>query len=146
MKPITTLVVLAAEKELRLLRHAGTGKGLDEVVHRHASGYPDQDVEYTDRAPRSHGGAARFGHGERGDEEDAEMARFAVHVLDETAREWAGGTYARIVLAASPRLLGHLRDRMPAALKPHVVAELDKDLVKIPLADLPDHLGAVLAV
>jgi protein required for attachment to host cells len=35
---------------------------------------------------------------------------------------------------------------MPAALKAHVVAELDKDLVKIPLADLPDHLGAVLAV
>ena len=51
-----------------------------------------------------------------------------------------------IVLAASPRLLGHLRDHMPAALKAHVVAELDKDLVKIPLADLPDHLGAVLAV
>lgn len=146
MKPVTTLVVLAAAKEMRLLRHAGTGKGLEEVVHRRASGYPGSDVEFADRAPRSHGGAARFGHGERRDEEDAEMALFAAHVLDEVAREWAGGGYARILLAASPRLLGHLRDHMPDDLRANVMADIDKDLVKVPLIDLPAHLGPVLAV
>lgn len=146
MKPIATLVVLAAAQEMRLLRHGGPGRALEEVVHRHASGYPGSDVEFADRAPRSHGGSARFGHGEKRDEEDAEMALFAAHVLDETAREWAGGTYARIVLAAGPRLLGHLRDHMPADLKAHVIADLDKDLVKVPVADLPAHLGAVMAV
>jgi protein required for attachment to host cells len=67
-------------------------------------------------------------------------------VLDEVAREWAGGGYGRIVLAASPRLLGHLRDRMPADLRAHVLADLDKDLVKVPLNDLPAHLEPVLAV
>lgn len=146
MKPIVTLIVIAAEKELRLLRHAGTGKGLTEVVHRHAEGYPDTDVEYTGGQGRSHVAGVHFGHGDSHAEQDEERLRFAAHVLEETAREWAGGTYDRILLAAGPRLLGVLRDRMPAPLKAQVMAELDKDLVKVPVIDLPDHLGGVLAV
>ena len=146
MKPIVTLIVLAAEKELRLLRHAGTGKGLDEVVHRHAGGYPDTDVEYTGGPGRSHAAGAQFGHGDSHAEQDEERLRFAAHIVEEMSREWAGGTYDRILLAAGPRLLGVLRDRLPAALRPQVMAELDKDLVKVPIIDLPGHLDDVLAV
>ncbi len=144
MKPVVTLVVLAAEQELRLLRVTGAAGPLEEVVHRRARGYPDSEVSFTDRAPRSHGGQAHFGHGERSDAEDAELARFAAHVIEETSREWAGGGYGRIALAASPRLLGHLRDHMPAVLKAHVAADMPKDLVKTPLADLPAALVPLL--
>jgi protein required for attachment to host cells len=43
-------------------------------------------------------------------------------------------------------MLGALRDDMPDALKSVLHADLDKDLVKTPLLDLPDHLDDVLAV
>lgn len=146
MKAIATLIVLAADKELRLLRNEGGGKGLDEVVHRRAEGYPDSDVEFADSPTRGHAGRAHFGHDEHNAEQVEERARFAAHIIEEMSREWAGGTYDRIVLAAAPRLLGVLRDLLPTEMKAHVMAELHKDLVKIPIIDLPDHLASVLVV
>jgi protein required for attachment to host cells len=60
--------------------------------------------------------------------------------------ELAAKAYDRVVLVAPPTTLGDLRAALPAAVREAVSAELDKDLTKTPVAELPRHLGAVLAV
>ena len=43
-------------------------------------------------------------------------------------------------------MLGDLRSALSDRVRTAVYAELDKDLTKTPFAELPQHLGAVLAV
>ena len=52
--------------------------------------------------------------------------------------------FEALVLIAAPKTLGDLRELLPEAVKAKVVAEIDKDLTKVPLRDLPKHLGSVL--
>lgn len=142
MKPVTTLILVAAEHELRLV--SATAGGMTELVHRRAAGYPDGEVEFAGGPERSHGGGVSFGHEPRHTAQEIERDRFAAHAVDELGREWASGTYDRIILVAGPKLLGTLRDLVPEALRPHVTSEVHKDLAKLPLAALADHLDPVL--
>jgi protein required for attachment to host cells len=48
------------------------------------------------------------------------------------------------VLVAAPKTLGDLRELLPDPVKSRVVAEIDKDLTRVPLRDLPKHLETVL--
>jgi protein required for attachment to host cells len=43
-------------------------------------------------------------------------------------------------------MLGDLRSALSDHVRAAVYAELDKDLTKTPLNELPKHLGAVMAV
>ena len=52
--------------------------------------------------------------------------------------------FDKLVLVAAPKTLGDLRELLPDPVKTKVVAEIDKDLTKVPLRDLPRHLEAVL--
>jgi protein required for attachment to host cells len=49
------------------------------------------------------------------------------------------------VVAAPPRALGELRQRLPEAVKGRVVGELDVDLVKEPVEALQQHVERFLA-
>ena len=73
-------------------------------------------------------------------EADIRRPRLAGHAAAALAAEWGKGGYDRIVISAGPKLLGALRKAMPEALQPHIGAELHKDLVKLSVRDLPDHL------
>ena len=147
MKPVRTLVLVASEKTARLLANTGVGTGLAELSAIHWADFPDADVEFADRPGRgaSPGSGTRHGYDEGNTERDHERSRFAAHIIDALRAEWANG-HDRLVVAASPRLLGTLRDMMPAAIKPHVIAELDKDLAKVALHDMADHFDGVLAL
>ena len=52
--------------------------------------------------------------------------------------------FDKLVLVAAPKTLGDLRDLLPDPVKAKVVAEIDKDLTKVPLHELPKHLDSVL--
>jgi protein required for attachment to host cells len=56
--------------------------------------------------------------------------------------EIAAGKVKSIVLCAPPRALGVLRQAYTPALKQAVRAEIDKDLVKIPVYEIEKHLAA----
>ncbi len=58
----------------------------------------------------------------------------------------ADKTFDRVILVAPPATLGDLREALSDHVRAAVYAELDKDLTKTPVAELPQHLGAVLAV
>lgn len=146
MHPVRTLVLVASEKTARLLVNAGVGKGLQPLREVAAADFPDVGVPASDRPGRSTaaaGAVARHGFDPHETERDRRRGRFAAHLAEALADEWARGGYDRIVIAAAPRLLGELRADLPEALRPHVVAELDKDLAKVPLAELAPHFHGV---
>ncbi len=73
-------------------------------------------------------------HEDRGEHD---FARQLVAEL-ESARQ--SGTFARLVLVASPTFLGQLRSELPAPLAACVVKSLDKDYTQMAEAELPKHV------
>ena len=148
MKPVRTLIALVSEKELRLLTAPGTGKGVQQLRHVSADDFPDTDVAFSDRPGRGQAapGMARHGFVEGDSEQRRERERFADHVAGILSEVWDKGTHDRILLAAGPRMLGQLRQVLPEAVAAALMADLDKDLVKIPTPELPRHLQDVLAL
>lgn len=129
MKPVVTLYLLVNDENYRLI-HTHE-EGLAEITHTKAEMHGTHVHRVAGHSPKE--GAERIA-----------VAKLAAKAL---AAEWAHGTYDRIVLSAGPKVLGEIRHDLPKALHDHIVAELHKDLVKIPLHDLPSHFkGAVPAV
>ena len=135
MKQPSSLYLLAGERDYRLLR--GQGTTLIEIVHQTAADFPDVEDQ------PSGSGLEVDAHGRT---ERIERDRFARHVVRAVAEEWEKGGFDRIVVAAGPKMLGVLRKALPKSLLTHVAAELNKDLVKIAVHDLPPHLAEVPAL
>ena len=129
MKPIITLYLLVNDEDYRLLHTHDDG--LAEIPHT--------------RAELTAAGVAHVqGHSPK---EGATRVHLAKHAAKMLAAQWGKGSYDRIVLAAGPKMLGEIRHDLPKALHAHIAAELHKDLVKVPLHDLPSHFaGTVPAV
>jgi protein required for attachment to host cells len=70
-----------------------------------------------------------------------EFARDVVRLLDEKSKS---GAFDRLIVVAPPQFLGDLRTVMPQQLQAAVAAEVAKDLSKLPLHELQDHLREVL--
>ncbi len=70
-----------------------------------------------------------------------EFARELAHRLEDAAHR---DRFARLVLIAAPKTLGDLRELLPPPVKARIVAEIDKDLTKVPRHELGRHLGEVL--
>ena len=62
--------------------------------------------------------------------------------LEEMVR--SGTARAAVVIAAAPRTLADLRQALPADAKARILAEIDKDLTKLPLAEIESHGAAAL--
>ncbi len=69
-----------------------------------------------------------------------ELAGQVADKLDHGLRD---GRFDRVALVAPPTVLGDLRDALSAPLRAKVVAEVAKDLVKIPHNDLPARLEMI---
>lgn len=124
MKKLRSLYLLASDEGFRL-------------VHTH-----DPDLAEIAPGNDAHGIAVSEGSGSDAKVEQ-ERARLAHHAVEALQKVWAKGTHDRIILAAGPKTLGHLRHAMPKALQAHVVAELHKDLMKTQVHDLSSHFKEV---
>jgi protein required for attachment to host cells len=69
------------------------------------------------------------------------FARDVVRLLDEKSKSRA---FDRLIIVAPPQFLGDLRAVMPRQLQTAIAAEVAKDLSKLPLHELQDHLREVL--
>ena len=148
MKPIRTLILLASERQMRLVENAGVGKGVTEVATYSVDDLGKISARYADAPGVQRAAPGMGGHEfERPTSERRQQREdFAGHVLDETARIFQKNGYDRLVVAAAPKMLGALRDDMPDSLRSVLHADLDKDLVKTALNELPGHLDDVLAL
>lgn len=144
MKPVVTLYCIADEAGFRLLH--GKGEVIEEVLKADADAFDDVGYEFSKGGRNRAGqGATSFGHDTRSAAE-IERPRLAKHVVQALEAEWSKGTCDRIVLAAGPKMLGALRDAMPAKLAAEIRAELPKDLSDVPAHALYPHFEGVSRV
>lgn len=149
MKSQQTLIIVAAEQDMRLFRQVGADEALTEVLHLKAADIDDVAVEFTGERGREQGGRAG-GHGVSYSINDAhpqaelERGRFATHAAEVAAKEWDIGGYDRAVLVAGPKMLGAMRKDMPEALRAAIAQELGKDLVNFSPKDIAEHLRGVI--
>ncbi|MFA5949678.1 MAG: host attachment protein [Hyphomicrobium sp.] len=69
---------------------------------------------------------------------------FANQLADILSHRLREGLYDRLIMIAPPAMLGDLRKSIPRPVQEVVVAELAKDLTKIPNDELMGHLGDML--
>lgn len=149
MKPTTTWILIADGAHARLFANHGPGKGIEAVE----GGVINGDHRPDDELVRASAGRTFESVGEtrhaiapKTDPHRELKRTFAEHLAELMDRKFAAKAFDRLVIVAPPKALGDLRAALSDHLKPHIYAELDKDLVKTPTAELPEHLGAVMAI
>ncbi|UCG72997.1 MAG: host attachment protein [Chromatiales bacterium] len=127
----------------RLFAHDKKLAPLSEVRHVDwpSGRLPARDIN-SDRPGRSFdsGGQGRHAMEPRTnahDEEESRLARDIAATLSVAQRE---GDYNSLIIVAAPRLLGRLREVLPAAVRQRVVVEIDKDLTAYDAGQLTDWL------
>lgn len=149
MKPITTWILVADGTRARILRNDGPGRGVHPITDDLLQGrnLPGREI-MADRPGRTFDsvGAGRHAKEPRSDPREVEKRRFARRLAAMLDARLKRGRFDRLVLVAPPQELGRLRDELSPAVRKRVSAELNKDLTATALQDIPEHLGAVLAV
>jgi protein required for attachment to host cells len=84
-------------------------------------------------------GRAAVGQTDWHDRSEGEFLTRLAHHLDAAV---SAGKTKSVILIAPPRALGMLRPSYSQALKGALRAELDKDLVKMPVHEIEKHLSA----
>lgn len=149
MKPTTTWILIADGAHARLFANHGPGKGIEAVEGGVINGDHRPDHELVrDSAGRTFESVGETRHAitPKTDPHRELKRTFAEHLAELMDRKFAAKAFDRLVIVAPPKALGDLRAALSDHLKPHIYAELDKDLVKTPTAELPEHLGAVMAI
>ena len=149
MKPNTTWILIADGARARIFANRGPGKGIVPVEggvleSDHA---PSRELT-SDRPGRTFESADVMRHAiDPAQDPHRELKRgFARHLATYVEERLAEKAFDRLILVAPPVTLGDLRAALPKSVKERVSAELDNDLTKTPVGELPKHLATVLAV
>ncbi len=147
MKPVRTLVLLANEREARLLENDGVGKGLRQLRHVDRTALSGEDIAYAERPGRSQAapGGAHHAMEPPTSEIRQNRERFAADLTGLLEATWRKSGHDRLIVAAPPKMLGALRDRMPKPLAEALTGDIAKDLLHTPLDELPGHFGDLAA-
>ncbi len=149
MKPIVTWILIADGARARVVEHTGPGKGLTEVPGLKFSDERMRAGEImADRPGRSFSSA---GHGrsameQQTDPVDKREADFVAGVAEIIAENNTAKKFDRLIIAAAPQALGDLRKAMTPQIQETIIAEIPKDLTRIPNNELGKHFEQVLAV
>lgn len=147
MKPKTTWILIADAGIAHVVAASGKAGDLMAVDDVRLKGNPSPSRDLAaDRPGRAfdRAGDGRHEMEPRTDPHGAERERFAreiVAVLEKAAQQ---RRYDRLVLVAPPTFMGVLRDILPSSVAAKVGAELTKDLTKLSVHELPEHLAPVL--
>ncbi|MHA1559397.1 MAG: host attachment protein [Alphaproteobacteria bacterium] len=149
MKPIITWILIADGTRAKIVANPGPGRGLQEVPGQslEASNLLGRDI-MADRPGRTHDrfGPASHAMEPTSDPRRLEKNRFAAALADSLHKSLEQKAFERLVLVASPAMLGDLRAAISASVAGVVTGEIPKDLTQLPVRDLPKHLETVLAV
>ncbi len=148
MKPIRTYILIADGARAHLLLSEGRGKPLAEVPgSEHQQDIkPDHEIS-AERPGRVHESANVSRHAiERDDLHQREKKRFAQSLAADLDRRLANDEYDRLVIAAAPETLGVIRTAMSEKVQAVILAEVPKDLTKLPNPQVKEHLGKDLPI
>jgi protein required for attachment to host cells len=65
---------------------------------------------------------------------------FATTLVSQLVQHHAAGDFDRLAVVAEPRMLGHIRQKLPASIGQLIVGEAAKDLTKLPTRKLRDAI------
>ncbi|MGF1641380.1 MAG: host attachment protein [Rhodospirillales bacterium] len=149
MRATRTWVVIADGARARIAVNEGAGKGLRPALRRDfaASRLPTSDL-VSDRPGRYAGGGAVASHGvepqtDRHDHEKTQLVRDVAAAIERGADRRA---FDRLVLVAPPAILGKLRTALKARTRRLIAAEIGKDLTRLSLREMPQHLADAIAI
>ena len=138
-------VVVCDGAKALVLQNAGDAKfpNLKTIEVYQQDDLPTRELG-SDRPGRTHSSA---GYGSSAvtqtdwhDQAEQSFLTKLAHKLDAAV---AGGRVKSIILVAPPRALGMIRPSYSQGLRAALRAELDKDLVKLPVHEIEKHLTAV---
>lgn len=149
MKSVVTWILIANGARARLFSNDGPGHGVELVSDEVLAGanLPGREI-MSDRPGRTFDsfGAGRHAKEPRTDPRKVEKRSFThelAAMLDDGLKQ---GKFERLVLVAPPGELGLLRAELSPAVRKRVSADLNKDLTGLAPSEIPDHLGAVIAL
>jgi protein required for attachment to host cells len=149
MNKTITWIIVTDGNHARTYINDGVGHGIRPVENGEfeSPSLPNRDL-VSDRPGRTfdRSGKARHAMEPPTDPHRQATVNFIGSVATFLEKANNAGRFDRLVIAAPPRALGVLREKLAPAVKRKIGAELAKDLVKIPLRDLPEHIAKVLAI
>jgi protein required for attachment to host cells len=147
MKAGTSWVLIADGARARIVRlkntNHETGVQMDDLVFE--TDHRRTGEIMSDRPGRSFAseGARRSAMEYRTEPEREQEARFAGTIVDDLDRRLRAHEFDRLSIVAEPRMLGTLRQKLSPALRQAVVAEVAKDLTKLPRHELDTAIAAL---
>lgn len=148
--PKTTWVLVADGARARVLAQGKPFEGLAPAFEQEEfTGTTARSKEIaSDRPGRSFDSGGQGRHAMEPPTDPQRYAKYAfARELAERLEQAANAhRFDELVLVAAPKTLGDLRELLPDSVKTKVVAEIDKDLTKVPLRELPKHLDSVLKI
>ena len=142
--PHNAFVFIGDGRKALFLRNAGDEKSLNLKTERvFVDDNPPTHEQGTDRPGRAFkraGTNLRSGV-EDTDWHDLEEHRFARHVAAALEQLVRTRNVKALVVAAPPRTLADLRRAFHADVSARIIAEIDKDLTKHPVAEIEKHLA-----
>ena len=137
----TLVVVSDSEKALFLVNRTDDENPHLEVIDKdYEDNPPDREQTANRRGRQSESTGPRTYAYDETDFHELQKDRFASDLADKLYRMAHKGLYDRLVLVASPQVLGVVRDEMHKEVSDKLVAEIDKTLTNHPL----DELEAVI--
>lgn len=142
-KESVTWIVIADGARARILEAGSDFRHLTTVDQRTwPAGRKRTHELVSDRPGRSFESATAGRHsvGENTNPHRRQKWAFARQLAKTINDAHAGGRFARLIVVAPLSILHELRDGLDDPARAAVKAELVKDLTRVPIADLPDHL------
>ena len=142
MKSTVTWILVADQESAVFYSHRSGEEKFEPVSGTQYVADPsDQPV---DRPGRTFSSAGNRRHTYIDSKEPgSEIANHVIGVLSDGLQ---GKSFARFILCAPPKILGHLRQAMPGPLVAMSYGELPKNLVNVPQTELPKHFKDMLPV
>jgi protein required for attachment to host cells len=141
VKPMRTWILIADGSGARILEALGERSGFHPV-----SG----EGSLRDGAPRSlegrgeTGGGSQLGNGSRPNAAGALEVLFASQLAAMLAGYVRTNAFDRLIIVAPSAMLGGLRKMIGPNVREKIIAEIDKDLTKIPNSEISTYLDDVI--
>lgn len=145
----TTWILLADASRARIFEHSRSLRSLKLVFEDDRPELRDKErMRDSDRPGRVRESVGRTRHGLQ--PHTTTDQRIREHFSRELAERLQLGAnehrFGQLLLVAPPAMLGALRSHLDEGLRARIIAEVDKDLTKIPAHELPEHLEEWLVV
>lgn len=144
-----TWIVIADGMHARILRQDAPGGNLvpalaEEMIDPAVHGFArDLKSDHPGRAFDT-GSGARHAMEPRHDPHVQQKQRFAKQVAELINAAAGRNEFGKLILVAPPKTLGELRTDLDERARKRVSGELDRDLIRTPMAELRTHLKGVL--